>query len=182
MAGVILITGGARSGKSAEALKLTGGFPRRVFVATAEGFDDEMRHRIEQHQAERGKGIETVEEPLDLAGALGRLDDPRAAVIIDCLTVWLGNLMHRDPDATEDAPPCTELVEALRTSRAGRVIVVTNEVGMGIVPDRALSRRYRDAAGRLNQRIATVAERVVLMVSGQPLVVKQAGRREDSHD
>jgi adenosylcobinamide kinase/adenosylcobinamide-phosphate guanylyltransferase len=182
MAEVILITGGARSGKSAEALRLTDGFARRVFVATAEAFDEEMRHRIERHQAERGEGWETLEEPLDLAGALRSLDDPRAAVVIDCLTVWLGNLMHHDPHMAEDAPRCAALVEALRRSCAGRVIVVTNEVGMGLVPEHALSRRYRDVAGRLTQCIAAMAEQVVLMVCGQPLTVKPAPRREGSHD
>ncbi|MBS3800535.1 MAG: bifunctional adenosylcobinamide kinase/adenosylcobinamide-phosphate guanylyltransferase [Thioalkalivibrio sp.] len=181
MAEVILITGGARSGKSAEALRLTDGFARRVFIATAEAFDEEMRQRIERHQAERGNEWETVEEPLDLAGAVRRMDDPQSAVVIDCLTVWLGNLMHRDANTAEDAPSCAELVDALRRSCAGRVIVVTNEVGMGIVPEHALSRRYRDVAGRLNQRVAAIADRVILMVSGQPLVVKPAGRAEGDH-
>jgi adenosylcobinamide kinase/adenosylcobinamide-phosphate guanylyltransferase len=181
MAEVILITGGARSGKSAEALRLTDGFARRVFVATAEAFDEEMRERIGLHRAERGDGWKTVEEPLDLAGALRRLDNPQSAVVIDCLTVWLGNLMHRDANTAEDAPPCAELVEALRSSRAGRVIVVTNEVGMGIIPEHAVSRRYRDVAGRLNQRIAAIADRVILMVCGQPLVLKPATRRDGSH-
>ena len=177
MAEVILITGGARSGKSARALQLTEAFGRRVFIATAEAFDDEMRERIERHQAERGEGWETVEAPLDLADALRSVDDPDAVVVVDCLTVWLGNQMHRDPAVDEDAPPCADLLAALRASRAARVVLVTNEVGMGIVPADALSRRFRDVAGRLNQRVAALADRVILMVCGQAMFVKG---REDA--
>lgn len=172
MAEVILITGGARSGKSAEALRLGEPFERRVFIATAEAFDDEMRERIERHQAERGKDWQTIEAPLELAAAIESVDDPEAAVVIDCLTVWLGNLMHRDKAVTENSPPCTALLEALQRSSAARIVLVTNEVGSGIVPEHALSRRFRDVAGRLNQRVAAIADRVILTVCGLPLPIK----------
>jgi adenosylcobinamide kinase/adenosylcobinamide-phosphate guanylyltransferase len=172
MAEVILITGGARSGKSAEALRLAGKFRRRVFVATAEVIDEEMRLRIERHRAERGDRLETIEAPLDLAGGIGSVSDPDTALVIDCLTVWLGNLMHHESVMSDDAPRCAELIEALEQSSVARIVLVTNEVGMGIVPEHALSRRFRDIAGRLNQRIATLADRVILMVCGQALAIK----------
>ncbi len=172
MAEIILLTGGARSGKSAEALRLAEPFERRVFIATAEAFDDEMRERIARHRAERGDGWQTVEAPLDLAAAIEGIGDPRAAAVVDCLTVWLGNLMHRDESVTGNSPPCTALLDALRRSSAARIILVTNEIGMGIVPEYALSRRFRDAAGRLNQRVAALADRVILTVCGLPLTIK----------
>jgi adenosylcobinamide kinase/adenosylcobinamide-phosphate guanylyltransferase len=172
MAEVILITGGARSGKSAEALRLVEEFGRRVFIATAEAVDEEMRLRIERHRAERGDCWETIEAPLDLAGAVKSIEAPDTALVIDCLTVWLGNLMHHESVTSDDTPRCAELMEALEQSRVARIVLVTNEVGMGIVPEHALSRRFRDVAGRLNQRVAAIADRVILMVCGQALAVK----------
>ena len=178
MAEVILITGGARCGKSAEALRLAEGYAPRVFIATAEAFDEEMHARIARHQAERGDEWRTIEAPLDLAGAIGNVTDSRAAVVVDCLTVWLGNLMHYDESTTEDSAACAALLEALRLSSATRVILVTNEVGMGIVPEHPLARRFRDAAGRLNQRLATVANRLILVVCGQAITIKQKATYE----
>jgi len=172
MAEVILITGGARSGKSAAALRLADGYAPCVFIATADAFDDEMQERIARHQAERGDKWRTLDAPVDLAGAIGSVAAPQAAVVIDCLTVWLGNLMHYDQATTEDSPACAALLEALRLSPAARIVLVTNEVGMGIVPDNPLSRRFRDVAGRLNQRIAAAADRVILAVCGQLLTIK----------
>lgn len=177
MAEVILITGGARSGKSREALRLAEEFPRRVFIATAEPFDDEMRDRITRHQEERGSGWRTIEAPLDLAGALRSVGDLEAAVVIDCLTVWLGNLMHRDGEITEESPPCTDLLNALKRAESKRIILVTNEISMGIVPADALSRRFRDVAGRLNQRVAALADRVILTVCGLPVTIKSSPGR-----
>jgi adenosylcobinamide kinase/adenosylcobinamide-phosphate guanylyltransferase len=172
MTELILITGGSRSGKSAHALHLAEVFGHRVFIATAEAFDDEMRERISRHQSERGRGWKTIEAPLDLAGAVRAADHPAGVIVIDCLTVWLGNLMFRDPDITEDAEPCVALLDALRASSAARVVVVTNEVGMGIVPETAMGRRFRDLAGRINQRVAAAADRVFLSVCGQTIIVK----------
>lgn len=172
MAEVILITGGARSGKSAAALQLADSCARRVFIATAEAFDGEMRRRIECHRSERGDGWETIEAPVDLAGAIRGVAHAGACVLVDCLTVWLGNLMHYDPTMTEDSPPCRSLIDALRESPAARIVLVTNEIGMAIVPEHALARRFRDVAGRLNQRVAAVADRVILCVCGQLLTLK----------
>jgi adenosylcobinamide kinase / adenosylcobinamide-phosphate guanylyltransferase len=172
MAELILVVGGARSGKSAHALRLTESFERRVFIATAEAFDDEMRERVARHQAERGHGWRTIEAPLDPAGALTAVADPDAAVVIDCLTVWLGNLMYRDPGMADEGPVCAALLGAVRRSVAERVVVVANEVGMGIVPESELGRRFRDLAGRVNQRVASAADVVLLVVCGQTIVIK----------
>jgi adenosylcobinamide kinase/adenosylcobinamide-phosphate guanylyltransferase len=180
MAELILVVGGARSGKSATALRLAEPFERRVFIATAERFDDEMRERISRHRADRGTGWTTIEAPLDLAGAVRAVDDPRAAIVIDCLTVWLGNLMHRDPEMTEDAGACVAFLDALRASPARRVVVVANEVGMAIVPESALGRQFRDVAGRMNQRVAARAGRVLLVVCGQAIDIKQSEDRTGS--
>jgi adenosyl cobinamide kinase/adenosyl cobinamide phosphate guanylyltransferase len=166
---VTLVLGGARSGKSAlaERLVLAAG-PAPVYIATAEAWDDEMRARIAQHRAARdGKGWRTVEAPLDLPGALAQAGD--APVLVDCLTLWLTNLMlgEHDIDAATAA-----LMSAL--DRPALTVLVANEVGLGIVPDNALARRFRDAAGRLNQQVAARAETVVFTAAGLPLVLKGA--------
>ena len=179
MAEVILITGGARCGKSAEALRLAEGYAPRVFIATAEAFDEEMHERIARHKAERGNGWRTVEAPMDLAGAIGKITDTHAVVVVDCLTVWLGNLMHYDESTTEDSPACAALLEALKLSSATRIILVTNEVGTGIVPEHPLSRRFRDVAGRLNQRLAAIANRLILVVCGQVITIKPPHKEGD---
>ncbi|TIX17484.1 MAG: bifunctional adenosylcobinamide kinase/adenosylcobinamide-phosphate guanylyltransferase, partial [Mesorhizobium sp.] len=138
-----------------------------AYIATAEAYDDEMRERIALHRARRGEGWATVDAPLDLAAAIEALPDHQP-VLIDCLTLWLTNhmLAERDLDAE-----CRRLVDVLSRPR-GPWFVVSNEVGLGIVPDNALARRFRDAAGRLNQQVAAVADTVLLMVAGLPLKVK----------
>ena len=163
---VTLVLGGARSGKSRHAESLiTAGPPPWVYVATAEPLDDEMTSRIAAHRARRGAGWRDLEAPRDLAGALAGLRD---AVLVDCLTLWLSNLMLADADIEAESAR----LEDVLTRMAAPVVLVSNEVGSGIVPDNALARRFRDAQGRLNQRIAARADRVVLMVAGLPLVVK----------
>ncbi len=166
---VTLVLGGARSGKSAHAETLAGDAPGDlVYIATGSPGDAEMAARIQQHRARRGERWRTVEEPLDLAGALARDARPGTNVLVDCLTLWLANVMAagRDP-AAETAGLVGALAEA-----AGPVVVVANEVGLGIVPDNALARAFRDHAGRLNQAVAGVADRVVLVVAGLPLTLK----------
>jgi adenosylcobinamide kinase/adenosylcobinamide-phosphate guanylyltransferase len=140
---------------------------RPVMIATAQGLDDEMRARIDAHRAERGEGWLTVEAPLDLAGAVRTLQAGDSAVI-DCLTLWLSNLMHAERPI---AAALEDLVAALAASGA-EIAVVSNEVGMGIVPDNALARAFRDEAGRLNRRMAHEADRVVVMFAGLSLVMK----------
>jgi adenosylcobinamide kinase/adenosylcobinamide-phosphate guanylyltransferase len=163
-----LVLGGARSGKSRYAEQVaTASLPPWIYLATAQSFDDEMAARIAEHRSRRSQDWQTIDAPLDLAGALTAL--PRAAtVLIDCLTLWLSNLMlaERDIDAEIE-----RLEQAMLAHRAP-LVLVSNEVGSGIVPDNALARRFRDAQGRLNQRIAARADRVVLLVAGIPLIVK----------
>jgi adenosylcobinamide kinase / adenosylcobinamide-phosphate guanylyltransferase len=161
-----LIGGGARSGKSRFALERA----RRegsnlVFIATAEVRDEEMSRRIEQHQADRGPDFVTVEAPIHVAAAI-RSANAANAIVVDCLTLWLANILDRDIDSAIE-----ELGTAARSSRAC-VILVTNEVGCGIVPDNALAREFRDRAGILNQRMAEAASEVYWMVFGQPLRIK----------
>lgn len=168
MARTILITGGARSGKSALAERLAlslGQAP--IYIATAEARDAEMADRIAAHQARRGEGWTTREVPLDLAGALDASDGagPR---LVDCLTLWLSNLMLAERDCQAAAG---ELVACLGRQRAPTVLV-TNEVGDGIVPTNALARAFRDAAGLLNQQVAAAADTVYLTVAGQPVRIK----------
>lgn len=172
-----LITGGARSGKSRYALELADRWRHRAFLATAEPLDEEMRRRIVRHRAERGEGWTTIEEPADLAGALARLAPETEVAVVDCLTVWLGNLVHRlsaraaappDPADLETFPEIAALL-ALLDAPPCRLVVITNEVGWGIVPDNALARTFRDLAGRVNEEAARRADRVVLMVAGRPL-------------
>ena len=161
-----LVLGGARSGKSryAEAL-ITRLPPPWVYVATAQAFDDEMRTRIAEHRARRAAGWRTVEAPLALADALR--DAGNAPVLVDCLTLWLSNLLLADADL--DA---AEAALDAALGRAAPTVLVSNEVGLGIVPDNALARRFRDLAGRLHQRLAARADRVVLTVAGLPLFMK----------
>ena len=173
-----LITGGARSGKSRYALELAEAFAHRAFLATAEAFDEEMRRRIEAHREERSGAFFTVEEPLELARSLGELPPETEVVVVDCLTVWLGNLMyHANPgvlpagDEARHFRQTRELLERIDAGLPYDLILVGNELGMGLVPAEAESRAFRDLAGRLNQEIARRADRVVLMVSGLPLDV-----------
>jgi len=164
----ILVTGGARSGKSAfaERLTLTLG-ERPIYIATAEAHDSEMAARIAAHQARRGENWTTREAPLDLLTALDATDgaEPR---LVDCLTLWLSNLMFAERDWQVEG---RALAEAIRL-QAAPVVIVTNEVGSGIVPENALARAYRDAAGQLNQMIAEAVDEVYLSVSGIPVKVK----------
>ncbi|MDE1174046.1 MAG: bifunctional adenosylcobinamide kinase/adenosylcobinamide-phosphate guanylyltransferase [Parvibaculaceae bacterium] len=165
-----LVLGGARSGKSRFAEDMLAGEPAPwVYVATAQAFDSEMESRIGEHRARRGPDWRTLEAPLDLAGAL-RQAPGGAPVLVDCLTIWLTNLMLGEHDAEK---AITAFEDAL-AARAAPVVLVSNEVGLGIVPDNELARRFRDEAGRLNQRMARQADRVVFMVSGLPMYVKGA--------
>ncbi len=167
---VTLVLGGARSGKSALAETLAaapGGRP--VYLATAEPGDAEMAERIRRHRERRGLGWATIEEPLDIVGRLAAADG--AAVLVDCLTLWLANLMQAGLDVAAET---ARLVEAL-ARHAGPVVLVANEVGFGIVPDNPLARDFRDHAGRLNQAVAAVADRVYLVAAGLPLVLKDDG-------
>jgi adenosylcobinamide kinase/adenosylcobinamide-phosphate guanylyltransferase len=165
-----LVLGGARSGKSAWALgEARGAGGRLVMIATAQALDAEMAERIARHRAERGPGWTTVEAPLELAAAVTDLQ-PGDTAVIDCLTLWLSNLMAAEIPL---APAFGALEAAVRACPA-RLFLVSNEVGQGIVPDNALARRFRDEAGRLHQRLAAASDAVVLVVAGLPLRLKGA--------
>jgi adenosylcobinamide kinase/adenosylcobinamide-phosphate guanylyltransferase len=163
-----LVLGGARSGKSAYAEGLVTSRPAPwTYVATAQAFDDEMTERIALHKARRGDGWTTLDALLDVKEILEALPDGRP-MLLDCLTLWLSNQMLAGRDVEAESG---KLAACLSRPR-GPWVVVANEVGLGIVPDNALARRFRDAAGRLNQQVASVADRVVFMVAGLPMQVK----------
>ncbi len=166
---VTLVLGGARSGKSrfAENLVESAGCPA-LYLATAEVRDEEMRARIAEHRARRGSDWSTREEPLDIAPVLSEDLADDAVALVDCLTLWLANLMERDEDI---AARQAGLLAALDRTR-GRVVLVSNEVGLGIVPDNALARAFRDHQGRLNQAVAARADLVVFMAAGLPMTLK----------
>jgi adenosylcobinamide kinase / adenosylcobinamide-phosphate guanylyltransferase len=166
---VTLVLGGARSGKSSFAERITVVHPRGcVYVATAGIGDEEMAERVRKHRARREAHWRTIEAPLGLAPVIVAETEQGAAVLVDCLTLWLSNLMaaKRDPDKEAEA-----LIRALGQA-GGPVVFVSNEVGLGIVPDNALARAFRDHAGRLNQRLADVANTVFFVAAGLPLRLK----------
>jgi adenosylcobinamide kinase/adenosylcobinamide-phosphate guanylyltransferase len=168
----LFVIGGARSGKSRYAqarAEAAGSDP--VFIATAEAFDDEMRERVARHQADRDARWTTVEAPLDLPGALDALNARDAVVLVDCLTLWVSNLLLADADLARAG---RQLCDAIARFD-GALILVANEVGLGIVPDNALARAFRDAAGQLNQSVAAVVQEVVLLTAGLPLTLKPPG-------
>jgi adenosylcobinamide kinase/adenosylcobinamide-phosphate guanylyltransferase len=170
-----LVLGGARSGKSRYAERLVEDAARcGTYLATAEAGDAEMAERIAAHQARRGPFWRTVEAPLALASAIVAHAAPERPILVDCLTLWLSNLLLAGKQADEEV---RVLCSALREA-AGMVVLVSNEVGMGLVPETPLGRRFRDAAGRLNQDVAVLADRVVFVAAGLPLVLK--GRLDDA--
>ncbi len=160
------VLGGARSGKSAYAQRIVAAFPPPwVYCATSEARDEEMRERIAHHRAQRGPGWTTLEAPLALAEVIARETRP---MLVDCLTLWLSNIMLAGKDMELEVEG---LIGAASSAQAP-LVVVSNEVGLGIVPDNALARRFRDHAGRLNQVVARLAGRVVFMAAGLPMVLK----------
>lgn len=165
----LLVLGGARSGKSRYAQQRAEALPGTlIFVATAQALDAEMAARIARHRADRGNRWQTVEAPLDIAAAIAAGARPDRVVLVDCLTLWASNLMFAERDHREQAQRLTEAV----ADAAGPVILVANEVGLGIVPDNALARRFRDVAGEINQIVAAAADEAVFMAAGLPLKLK----------
>ena len=164
-----LIGGGTRSGKSRHALHLARqSGPRLAFVATARGEDDEMRNRISHHRQERGPEFTTFEEPLAVAALIASEAHRFDAMVVDCATLWLSNLLFAGVDVDQEG----ERLFKNAASSSARVLLVTNEVGCGIVPDNAMAREFRDHAGRLNQQAAQAADEVYWMVFGIALRVK----------
>jgi adenosylcobinamide kinase/adenosylcobinamide-phosphate guanylyltransferase len=153
-----LVLGGARSGKTRHAMRLATARPRRIYIATAEARDDEMRERIARHQQERDGTWSTVEEPTDLAAAIAANDADDISIMVDCLTLWLSNLMAAERD--------------VHAATADLIVFVSNEVGLGIVPANALARAFRDAQGSLNQAVASAVDHVDFIAAGLALNMK----------
>ncbi|HUO05873.1 MAG TPA: bifunctional adenosylcobinamide kinase/adenosylcobinamide-phosphate guanylyltransferase [Candidatus Binataceae bacterium] len=171
MSKVTLITGGARSGKSAIALRLAAPYARKYFIATAQAGDDEMAARIAHHRAARPAEFHTIEEPIDIADAIAKLRDKADVIVLDCLTLWISNLMpiHTADEAIlEQAQHLTDAAREMPPA----IIVITDEVGAGVVPDNEMGRRFRDLLGWTNQKFAQAADEVTLMVAGIPVKVK----------
>jgi len=171
---ITLVLGGARSGKSQYAEQLGHDWltnnpsGERLYIATCQAFDDEMSNRINKHKEQRGNNWTTIEEPFQLADCLAREQDTSRFILIDCLTLWLTNHLLAENDIDQKI---SGLCDALQTAE-GDIVLVANEVGLGIVPANKLSRQFRDHAGICNQRVAEVADRVVFIAAGLPLVMK----------
>ncbi|WP_298688086.1 bifunctional adenosylcobinamide kinase/adenosylcobinamide-phosphate guanylyltransferase [uncultured Sphingomonas sp.] len=165
----LLVLGGARSGKSRHAqTRAEAEAGALVYVATAQPFDDEMAERIARHRADRGPRWRTIEAPLDLATTIMAETRPDAVLLIDCLTLWASNLIFAERDVDEAT---AALVGAIGATR-GPLILVSNEVGLGIVPDNALARRFRDVAGTINQAVAAAVDEAVFLAAGLPIRLK----------
>jgi len=166
MTRLTLVLGGARSGKSRYAEQLFASAAAPLYIATGEGLDEEMRQRIAHHRQNRGAHWQTVEEPLDLAGIVRRHRD--RPLLVDCLTLWLGNLLAAGSDIESEFAA----LERALAGVTGPAVLVSNEVGMGIVPDNRMARDFRDHAGRLHQRVGALSDRVVFVVAGLPMILK----------
>ncbi|MEN2494382.1 MAG: Bifunctional adenosylcobalamin biosynthesis protein CobP [Hyphomicrobiaceae bacterium hypho_1] len=164
-----LILGGTRSGKTRYAMKLTERYPHRVYIATAKALDDEMRDRIHHHQATRDQTWTTIEEPICLAKTIRKIQKyENTAILVDCLTLWLSNLLFLNADIELET---RNLLDSINKTTE-QLILVSNEVGLGIVPSNKLARKFRDAQGHLNQNIAATVDYVDFVISGLPLNLK----------
>jgi adenosylcobinamide kinase/adenosylcobinamide-phosphate guanylyltransferase len=169
---MIFITGGCRSGKSRFALDYANQhFSKKLYLATCEALDEEMVQRIDHHKKMRGPEWQTIEEPVEIVNKIRQYGDEGDVILLDCMTLWLSNLLMRrknDPEVMDEVNRFIDTVKQIPAS----LIIVSNEVGMGIVPADPLSRRFRDLSGMANQKIVEVAETVVFMISGLPLFLK----------
>jgi adenosylcobinamide kinase/adenosylcobinamide-phosphate guanylyltransferase len=187
---IIFITGGARSGKSLFALNMANNFVsstlKKAYIATAEALDSEMRERIERHKKTRRDEWDTYEEPVKISDILRAIKDKYSIIVLDCLTLWLSNILHR-AQSTEHRTQMIEnniqeFIEELKifkdpsriTHHALHLFIVSNEIGMGIVPDNKLAREFRDLAGLLNQKVAEIADEVYLVTAGIPIKIKSS--------
>ena len=173
--GCLFVTGGAKSGKSRVALEVCDALDKeRIFLATAQALDQEMEERIRRHKEERSSDWRTIEEPLDVPAVLNRMDRENRVILLDCLTLWINNLYMNYGDQQDTISSHIEDLLLALSKLRGAVVVVSNEVGWGIVPGDPTSRAYRDSVGFLNQRIARVSNKVVAVIAGLPLVLKDA--------
>jgi len=169
---VILVTGGCRSGKSRFALEYANHhFSKKIYLATCEVLDGEMAKRVEMHKMMRGPEWQTIEEPLEIVNRIRSYREEDGVILLDCITLWLSNLLLRWDDDQKVMGEVERLVEGIKECKFS-LIMVSNEVGMGIVPADPLSRRFRDLSGMANQRIGEISDRVVFMVSGIPIFLK----------
>ena len=169
---LIFITGGCRSGKSQFALDYANRhFRKKLYLATCEALDEEMVKRIEAHKKKRGVDWQTVEEPINIAEAISRHENAMEVILLDCITLWLSNLLMRQKSDHEIVNEVSKLTDTVNHGQTS-FIFVSNEVGMGIVPVDPLGRRFRDLAGMANQKIAEAAQTVIFMVSGIPIFLK----------
>lgn len=167
-----LILGGARSGKS----RLAEGIAQQsnmavTYIATAQAWDDEMAERITHHQAQRPASWQVIEEPLQLATCLQSLDQAGQVILVDCLTLWMSNLLMQDEQASYQAIECQKLLDVLPTLQSD-IILVSNETGLGVVPMGQISRKFVDETGRLHQQLGQIADKVVFCVAGFPMILK----------
>jgi adenosylcobinamide kinase/adenosylcobinamide-phosphate guanylyltransferase len=169
---IILITGGCRSGKSRFALDYANQhFSKKLYLATCEALDEEMAQRIAHHKKTRSPEWQTIEEPVEVADKIKQYGDKTDVILLDCITLWLSNLLMRQKDDAEILKEISALIDTMQEKQAS-LIFVSNEVGLGIVPADPLSRRFRDLSGMANQRIAEAAETAIFMVSGIPIFLK----------
>ncbi|MBF0329523.1 MAG: bifunctional adenosylcobinamide kinase/adenosylcobinamide-phosphate guanylyltransferase [Nitrospirae bacterium] len=169
MSGITFIIGGARSGKSSFALKKASDKQgKKAYIATAQAFDAEMKERIEKHKKERSSDWECFEEPLEIAALLKNIQGRYEVILLDCLTLWLSNMMLAEKNIEDEIE---SLVSSIKGNKSS-LFFVSNEVGLGIVPDNPLARRFRDLAGTLNQSIAAVADEVYFVAAAIPMKIK----------
>jgi adenosylcobinamide kinase/adenosylcobinamide-phosphate guanylyltransferase len=169
---MILITGGCRSGKSRFALDYSNQhFSKKLYLATCEALDEEMAQRIEHHKKMRGPEWQTIEEPIEIVNKITRYGDEADVILLDCITLWLSNLLMRRKDDPEIMEEISRFIDTIKKKQTS-LILVSNEVGLGIVPVDPLGRRFRDLSGMANQKIAEVVNTVILMVSGIPIFLK----------
>ena len=167
---ITFVLGGARSGKSSFALSRASEYEgRKAYIATAQAFDVEMQERIAKHKEERNSDWDTVEEPCGIAETVKDMSGKYEVIVIDCLTLWLSNLLLAEKDTEKEIDA---IISSVVTRHASQTFIVSNEVGMGIVPDNELARKFRDMAGRLNQKMAAVADEVYLVIAGIPVKIK----------
>ncbi len=184
---IMFITGGVRSGKSSFALKEAGRIEgRKAYIATAEALDEEMKERIERHKKERGDGWDTYEEPLNIASLIKEIQHKYSIIVLDCLTLWLSNLIHKSKQPENEINELISILVSLNHSSSSNrlnslyslnglnIFIVSNEVGMGIVPDNKMAREFRDLAGLLNQKVAEIADEVYLVTAGIPIKIKDS--------
>jgi adenosylcobinamide kinase/adenosylcobinamide-phosphate guanylyltransferase len=176
MAECILILGGAGSGKSSYALSMCKNFKKKIFLATAQPIDEEIKEKIEKHKKERGTDWITVEEPVSVAEKIKSLSQTDTVILLDCLTFWINNLMLKGSEVEKET---YALKEAILTS-PGTVIVISNEVGLGIVPAEPESRKYRYYLASANKEIAQISKKVIFMIAGIPLFIKSESPSKDS--